>query len=141
MLDELLPLTLTDHLEFGNPIKDKQIYELIQSYSPYDNLSAREYPSVFLSMSQADPRVPHWGNLKFIEKLRDLAQTPTSMPHFGDKNIICRINKEGGHFGSMHNDANLLASVQEFAWLEFLMLNPDSKEEQLEQKGRQNSGS
>lgn len=50
LLDESLPLTLTDHLEFGNPIKDKQIYELIQSYSPYDNLSAREYPAVFLSM-------------------------------------------------------------------------------------------
>ena len=37
------------------------------------------------------------------------------MPHFGDKNIICKINKDGGHFGSTEN---------EFAWLEFLMLNP-----------------
>lgn len=37
-LDETLPLTLTDHLEFGNPITDPKIYEIIQSYSPYENL-------------------------------------------------------------------------------------------------------
>lgn len=61
------------------------------------------------------------------------------MPHFGDKNIICRINKEGGHFGSTSNDVNLLASVQEFAWLEFLMLNPGSEEEQLEEKSRKSA--
>ena len=38
LLDETLPLTLTDHLEFGNPIKDEQLYTTIQSYSPYENL-------------------------------------------------------------------------------------------------------
>lgn len=38
LLDESLPLTLTDHLEFGNPITDAKIYEVIQSFSPYENL-------------------------------------------------------------------------------------------------------
>ncbi len=38
LLDENLPLTLTDHLEFGNPITDSKIYKIIQSYSPYENL-------------------------------------------------------------------------------------------------------
>ena len=46
------------------------------------------------------------------------------MPHVGDKNIICKINKDGGHFGSTENDSNLMGLVHEFAWLEFLMLNP-----------------
>jgi oligopeptidase B len=131
LLDENMPLTLTDHLEFGNPITDKQIYELIASYSPYDNLSKKEFPAMFLTIQQGDPRVPYWSNLKFIEKLRDLAETPTKMPHFGYKNIKCRINKDGGHFGSTSNDVNLSANVQEFAWLEFLLLNPKSDQEQL----------
>ncbi len=82
-------------------------------------------PAIYLSMQYSDPRVPYWGTLKFIEKLRDLATDPKRMPHFGDKNIVCRINKDGGHFGSTQNDVNLMGIVNEFAWLEFLMLNPD----------------
>ena len=54
-----------------------------------------------------------------------MATDPKRMPHFGDKNIVCRINKVGGHFGSTQNDVNLMGIVNEFAWLEFLMLNPD----------------
>ena len=53
-----------------------------------------------------------------------MATDPKRMPHFGDKNIICKINKDGGHFGSTENDSNLMGLVHEFAWLEFLMLNP-----------------
>ena len=46
------------------------------------------------------------------------------MPDFGNKNILMRVNEEGGHFGSTENDVNLMHIVQEFAWLDFLMLNP-----------------
>jgi len=76
-------------------------------------------------MSLNDPRVPAWGTLKFIEKLRDLASEPTRMPNFGNKNIVCHLQKENiGHFGSTDNEYNLLNLANQFAWLDFLMLNP-----------------
>lgn len=127
LLDETLPLTLTDHLEFGNPILDEKIYEVIQSFSPFENLFPREYPAIYLSMQYSDPRVPHWSTLKFIEKLRDLAVEPQRQPHFGSNNIVCKINKDGGHFGSSENDTNLASLVNQFAWLDFLMLEKEAQ--------------
>lgn len=126
LLDEKLPLTLTDHLEFGDPIRDEEIFKIISSFSPYDNLRHQEYPSTFLSMQLSDPRVPAWSTLKFIERMRDLAKEPKRFPNFGDKNFTVRINKQGGHFGSTENDLNLHNLVQEFAWLDFLLLNPSN---------------
>ena len=52
--------------------------------------------------------MPAWSILKTVEKLRDLAQEPTRMPHFGDNNILMQINKDGGHFGSTDNNTNLV---------------------------------
>jgi oligopeptidase B len=121
LLDESLPLTVTDHLELGNPMEDERIYRLINSYSPYENLSKREYPSTLMNVSLTDPRVPEWGTLKFIEKLRDMAETPQRFPDFGDKNIVVRLNKEGGHFGDADNEVNLAMATFEFAWLDYIM--------------------
>ena len=64
-----------------------------------------------MSMQLNDPRVPAWGNLKYIEKMRDFGKTPTQVPHFGNNNFVCRINVEGGHFGSTENDQNLMNGV------------------------------
>lgn len=121
LVDETLPLTATDHLEFGNPITDEKVYQLINSFSPYENLSKREYPSILMNVSLTDPRVPHWTNLKFIEKLRDMADAPQRFPDFGCKNIVVRLNKEGGHFGALDNDTNLAMGTFEFAWLDYIM--------------------
>ena len=76
LIDDKLPLVATDHLEFGSPLEDENIYKLISSYSPYDNLKHQEYPSTFLNMQLNDPRVPAWSTLKFIDKMRDLAKQP-----------------------------------------------------------------
>ena len=130
LLEEDLPLAQTDHLEFGNPIESAEFFKTISSYSPYENLAQQEYPATFLTMSLNDPRIPKWSALKFIEKLRDRALTPEKMPNFGDKNIIMRIEREesSGHFGSVDNNENLKNDTQIFAWLDFLMLNPQSRE-------------
>ena len=104
LLDDTLPLTATDHLEFGNPIESEKYYRMIHSLSPYENLSHKEYPACFMRISLDDPRVPHWGSLKFIEKLRDLAKENERYPNFGEKNIVVKIDKEGGHFGSTNNN-------------------------------------
>ena len=121
LTDETLPLTATDHLELGNPITDEKIYKLINSYSPYENLSKKEYPSVLMNVSLSDPRVPHWGTLKFIEKLRDLAMDPQRFPDFGNKNIVARLNNDAGHFGTTDNETNLAMATYEFAWLDYIM--------------------
>ena len=73
LLDPSLPLSATDYLELGNPIEDEKIYHLINSYCPYQNLSNAEFPSCLIQSSVEDTRVPIWGTLKFIEKLRNLA--------------------------------------------------------------------
>jgi|LauGreDrversion4_2_1035121.scaffolds.fasta_scaffold25214_6 oligopeptidase B len=126
LLDESLPLTVTDHLELGDPQNDEKAYKLINSYSPYENLTKREYPATLMNVSLTDPRVPYWGTLKFIEKLRDLAMTPTRFPDFGNKNIVVRLNKEGGHFGDADNDVNLAMATYEFAWLDYIMFKKHS---------------
>jgi protease II len=69
-----------------------------------------------------DPRVPFYSTLKYIAKLRELAKPPTKQPNFGQNNIVVRIRKEGGHFGSVNNDENLVDEIEEFAWLDFLMM-------------------
>jgi hypothetical protein len=51
-----------------------------------------------------------------------MAKTPTRQPNFGQSNIVVRIKKEGGHFGSVDNNENLIEEVEEFAFLDFIML-------------------
>jgi len=106
LLEEGLPLAQTDHLEFGNPIESAAAFSAISSYSPYENLCRQEYPAIFLTMSLNDPRIPHWSALKFVEKLRERALTPTRIPNFGNKNIVVRVDREeaNGHFGSVDNN-------------------------------------
>ena len=76
LLDSTLPLSQTDYLEFGNPLTSASFYSLINSYCPYQNLSNQEMPACLIQSSMADSRVPPWGTMKFVEKLRDLAQAP-----------------------------------------------------------------
>ena len=111
LLDESLPLTATDHLELGNPIKDKDAYSLIHSLSPYENIHNIEYPAMLLTIAENDQRVPFWSALKYIEKIRDLAKEPKRIPNFYEKNIFARIRKDGGHFGSANNDENLNLAI------------------------------
>mmetsp|Transcript_1012 Transcript_1012/g.1826 ORF Transcript_1012/g.1826 Transcript_1012/m.1826 type:complete len:256 (+) Transcript_1012:1579-2346(+) len=106
LLDPSLALSETDYLELGNPLEDANIYNLIKSYCPYQNLSNQEHPAVLLQTSIQDQRVPIWGTLKFVQRLRDLTQKPQRFPEMVDQNILVRlIDEEGtGHFGSVDNE-------------------------------------
>ncbi|CAI2386107.1 unnamed protein product [Moneuplotes crassus] len=125
--DTSLPLTLTDYLEFGNPFEDEELFKLISSYSPYENLKKVEYPGIYLDISIDDPRVPSWGSLKYLEKLRDISLTPLRIPDFGNKNIFTSISSEQGHFGSTSNTENLEKLVLEYAFLDFMMFEKEIK--------------
>ena len=91
MLDPSLPLTVEEYEEWGNP-EDKQYYDYMKSYSPYDNVEAKNYPNMLITAGLNDPRVKYWEPLKFTAKLRALKT---------DKNILLlKTNMGAGHGGS-----------------------------------------
>lgn len=81
MCDATLPLTPMEWPEWGNPIKDKKAYDYIESYSPYDNLKAQNYPIIWATAGLSDPRVTYWEPLKWIQRLRTInaSQQPTAL--------------------------------------------------------------
>ncbi len=70
MLDETLPLTQTEWDEWGNP-KDPEFGAYMASYSPYDNVTATEYPTMFVTAGLNDPRVGFWEPAKWVQRLRE----------------------------------------------------------------------
>ena len=109
MQDESLPLTPGEWPEWGNPITDKAAFELIRSYSPYDNVEPKAYPPMLITGGLNDPRVTYWEPAKWAAKLR---ATKT------DENLLLlKINMGAGHGGksgrydSLHEDAEAYAFI------------------------------
>ncbi|HEY0650135.1 S9 family peptidase [Phenylobacterium sp.] len=92
MSDTTLPLTPPEWPEWGNPIEDAAAYDLIESYSPYDRVSAQPYPPILATGGLSDPRVTYWEPQKWVAKLRDHTT--------GDAPILLKINMEAGHGGA-----------------------------------------
>ena len=92
MLDASLPLTPPEWPEWGDPITSKAEYELIRSYSPYENVSAKAYPHIFAYGGLTDPRVTYWEPAKWIAQLREL--------NTSDNLVLLKINMAGGHGGA-----------------------------------------
>ena len=91
MLDRSLPLTVTEFDEWGDPGSDRDVYELIKSYSPYDNVRAVPYPAMLVTAGLNDPRVQYWEPAKWVAKLR---ATTT-----GDAPIYLKTEMGAGHAG------------------------------------------
>jgi oligopeptidase B len=91
MLDASLPLTPPEWLEWGNPILDREAFEKIRSYSPYENIEARAYPAILALAGLTDPRVTYWEPAKWVAKLREVA---TGGP------FLLHVNMGAGHGGS-----------------------------------------
>lgn len=70
MLDATLPLTITEWEEWGNPVEDRAAYEYMRTYSPYDNVEAKDYPALLVTAGLNDPRVSYWEPTKWVAKLR-----------------------------------------------------------------------
>jgi oligopeptidase B len=70
ILDETLPLTVTEWEEWGNPKADPDVYAYMKSYSPYDNVEAKDYPAMLVTGGLNDPRVSYWEPAKWVAKLR-----------------------------------------------------------------------
>ena len=70
MLDDTLPLTVTEWEEWGNPKDDPETYGYMRSYSPYDNVAAHAYPRLLVTAGLNDPRVGYWEPAKWVARLR-----------------------------------------------------------------------
>ena len=109
MLDETLPLTPTEWPEWGNPIEDKAAFELIRSYSPYDQLAAREYPPMLVTAGLNDPRVTYWEPAKYVARLRHLKT--------GDSPLLLKTNMGAGHGGKSGRYDSLYEVAEEYAFM------------------------
>jgi oligopeptidase B len=90
-LDASLPLTVGEYEEFGNP-QEKQYYDYIKSYSPYENVEAKPYPKILITAGLNDPRVSYWEPAKWAAKLRVLKTD--------DHLLLLKTEMGSGHFGS-----------------------------------------
>ncbi len=92
MLDESLPLTPPEWPEWGNPIESAADFRTILSYSPYDNVAAKDYPAILAMGGLADPRVTYWEPAKWIARLRPVMT--------GGGPVLLRTNMGAGHGGA-----------------------------------------
>ena len=91
MLDEELPLTPGEFKEWGNP-KELEYFSYNKSYSPYDNVKAQNYPSLFITAGVSDPRVGYWEAAKWVAKIR--------ATKLDDNILLLKTNMDSGHKGS-----------------------------------------
>ncbi len=97
IMDESLPLTVTEWDEWGNPVEDPEIYSVMKSYSPYDNVRSQDadgtavrYPDILATGGLSDPRVGFWEPAKWVAKLR--ASNP-------ENKVLLKTELGAGHGG------------------------------------------
>lgn len=108
MLDETIPLTTGEYDEWGNP-NEKEYYDYMKSYSPYDNIEAKNYPNILITTGFHDSQVQYWEPAKWTAKLRDLKT---------DNNIIIfKTDMTSGHGGASGRFESLKEVALEYAFL------------------------
>jgi oligopeptidase B len=91
MLDESIPLTTSEYDEWGDP-NEKQYFDYMLSYSPYDNVTARDYPHMLVTTGLHDSQVQYWEPAKWVAKLRAMKTD--------ENRLILKTNMEAGHGGA-----------------------------------------
>lgn len=108
ILDTSLPLSAMEWEEWGNP-NDQVYYEYMKSYSPYDNVEAKDYPDLLITAGLNDPRVKYWEPAKWTAKLRELKT---------DNNILLlKTNMGAGHSGASGRYESLRELAFEYAFI------------------------
>ncbi|MDE0599244.1 MAG: oligopeptidase B [Dokdonia donghaensis] len=108
MLDDTIPLTTGEYDEWGNP-NDKEYYEYMKSYSPYDNAFAKAYPNILVTTGYHDSQVQYWEPAKWIAKLRE--------NNTSNNQIIFQCNMDAGHGGASGRFEALKEVAQDYAFL------------------------
>lgn len=108
MLDDTIPLTTGEYDEWGNP-NEKEYYEYMKSYSPYDNVSAQAYPNLYISTGFHDSQVQYWEPAKWVAKLRALRTN--------NNQLFLDTNMETGHGGASGRFESIKEVAKEYAFL------------------------
>ena len=109
MLDPELPLTPGEWPEWGNPIEDKAAFELIRSYSPYDQVKPQAYPPLLVTAGLNDPRVTYWEPAKWVARLREVKTDGNE--------LLLKTNMGAGHGGKSGRFESLKETAEEFAFI------------------------
>jgi oligopeptidase B len=108
MLDDTIPLTTGEYDEWGNP-NEKEYYDYMLSYSPYDNVKEQIYPNMYVSTGLHDSQVQYWEPAKWVAKIRAVKK---------DKNLLLLdTNMEAGHGGASGRFEALKEVAKEFSFL------------------------
>lgn len=108
MLDDTIPLTTGEYDEWGNP-NDLEYYNYMKSYSPYDNVEAKNYPNMFVTTGLHDSQVQYYEPAKWVAKLRDLKT---------DNNLLLfNTNMDAGHGGASGRFEALKEVAKDYAFL------------------------
>lgn len=108
MLDETIPLTTGEFDEWGNP-KNEEYYHYIKSYSPYDNVEAKAYPSMLVTTGLHDSQVQYWEPAKWVAKLRELKTD--------DNVLLLKTEMDFGHGGASGRFQRLKEIAMEYVFL------------------------
>jgi oligopeptidase B len=108
MLDETIPLTTNEYDEWGDP-NETVFYDYMLGYSPYDNVAARAYPSMFVTTGLWDSQVQYFEPAKWVAKLRRLKTD--------DRELLLKVNMEAGHGGKSGRFQHLRELAEVYAYL------------------------
>jgi oligopeptidase B len=108
MLDETIPLTTSEYDEWGNP-NEKNYYDYMLSYSPYDNIQTKNYPNILVMTGLHDSQVQYWEPAKWVAKLREL-KTDNNL-------LLLHTNMDAGHSGSSGRFRRFKELALEYAFM------------------------
>jgi oligopeptidase B len=108
MLDETIPLTTFEFDEWGNP-KNKEYYDYMKSYSPYDNIEKKNYPNILVLTGYWDSQVQYWEPAKYVAKMREM-KTDTNK-------LLFWCNMDAGHGGKSGRFEALKEVALEYAFM------------------------
>jgi oligopeptidase B len=115
MLDESIPLTTLEYEEWGNP-QEREYYDYMLSYSPYDNVRAQQYPAMLVTTGLWDSQVQYYEPAKWVAKLRTV--------HRGNQALLLHVNLEAGHGGKSGRFERLREVAREYGFLIQLANDP-----------------
>ena len=108
MLDETIPLTTGEYDEWGNP-NNEDSYNYMKSYSPYDNVTAQDYPAMLITTGLHDSQGQYWEPAKWVAKLREL-KTDTNK-------LYLETNMDAGHGGASGRFEALKELAKDYAFI------------------------
>jgi oligopeptidase B len=115
MLDETIPLTTLEYEEWGNP-SEREYYDYMLAYSPYDNVRAQQYPAMLVTTGLWDSQVQYYEPAKWVAKLRTV--------HTGNQALLLHVNLEAGHGGKSGRFERLREVAREYGFLIQLANDP-----------------